>query len=160
MNQPNQSSSTPNNPTDNQVVIVEEKITNALGEPVIKKYSRGKFLGKGGFAKCYEFTNLETKKITAAKIVPKATLQKSRQRAKLLSEIKIHRSIHHTNVVHFEHVFEDGENVYILLELCSNQSLNELIKRRRRLMEIEAQCYIMQIIHSLKYLASNKIIHR
>jgi len=110
--------------------------------------------------KCYEFTNLETKKITAAKIVPKATLQKSRQRAKLLSEIKIHRSIHHTNVVHFEHVFEDGENVYILLELCSNQSLNDLIKRRRRLMEIEAQCYIMQIINALKYLASNKIIHR
>jgi len=37
------STSTPNNPSDNQVIIVEEKITNALGEPVIKKYTRGKF---------------------------------------------------------------------------------------------------------------------
>ena len=110
------------NANDTQVVIIEEKVTNALGEPIIKKYSRGKFLGKGGFAKCYECTNLETKKICAAKIVPKATLQKSRQRAKLLSEIKIHRSLNHPNVVHFEHVFEDGENVYILLELCPNQS--------------------------------------
>lgn len=102
-------------------MIIEEKITNALGEPVIKRYARGKFLGKGGFAKCYECTNLETKKVTAAKIIPKSNLQKSRQRAKLLSEIKIHRSLHHPNVVHFEHVFEDSENVYILLELCSNQ---------------------------------------
>ena len=84
----NPGSSNPNNPTDNQVVIVEEKITNALGEPVIKKYSRGKFLGKGGFAKCYEFTNLETKKITAAKIVPKATLQKSRLQAVSWFEVK------------------------------------------------------------------------
>lgn len=64
-------------------IIVEEKITNALGEVIIKKYARGKFLGKGGFAKCYEFTQLESKKLSAAKIIPKASLQKSRQRAKL-----------------------------------------------------------------------------
>ena len=155
----NPSTSNPANNAD-QVVIVEEKVTNALGEPIIYKYARGKFLGKGGFAKCYEFTNIESKKIIAAKIVPKATLQKSRQRAKLLSEIKIHRSLNHPNVVHFEHVFEDGENVYILLELCTNQSLNELIKRRRRLMEIEAQCYVYQIFQGQKYLHANKIIHR
>jgi len=57
-------------------------------------------------------------------------------------------------------VFEDSDNVYILLELCHNQSLNELIKRRKRLMEIEAQCYFLQIVNSLKYLHLNKIIHR
>lgn len=128
MNQGNPSSSTNKDigsTNTDQLIIVEEKVTNSLGEQAIKKYTRGKFLGKGGFAKCYEFTCLENKKITAAKIVPKASLQKSRQRAKLLSEIKIHRSLHHTNIVHFEHVFEDGENVYILLELCTNQSLNE-----------------------------------
>jgi polo-like kinase 1 len=141
-------------------IIVEEKITNALGEVIIKKYARGKFLGKGGFAKCYEFTQLESKKLSAAKIIPKASLQKSRQRAKLLSEIKIHRSLNHTNIVKLEHVFEDSENVYIILELCTNQSLNELIKRRRRLMEIEVQTYILQLINGVKYLHGNRIIHR
>ena len=146
--------------TEQQFEIIEEKITNPLGEPVIKRYARGKFLGKGGFAKCYECTNLETKKVTAAKIIPKSTLQKSRQRAKLLSEIKIHRSLQHPNVVQFEHVFEDSLNVYILLELCNNQSLNDLIKRRKRLTEIEVQCYIYQIVQALKYLHLNRIIHR
>ena len=38
-----------------------------------------------------------------------------------MSEIKIHRSLNHPNVVGFEHFFEDYENVYILLEMCSNQ---------------------------------------
>ena len=38
-----------------------------------------------------------------------------------MSEIKIHRSLNHPNVVAFEHFFEDYENVYILLEMCSNQ---------------------------------------
>jgi polo-like kinase 1 len=149
-----------NKTSEQQFEIIEEKITNPLGEPVIKRYARGKFLGKGGFAKCYECTNLETKKVTAAKIIPKSTLQKSRQRAKLLSEIKIHRSLQHPNVVQFEHVFEDSLNVYILLELCNNQSLNDLIKRRKRLTEIEVQCYIYQIVQALKYLHLNRIIHR
>lgn len=73
----------------------------------------------------------------AAKIIPKASLNKSRARQKLISEIKIHKSLHHTNVVQFEHVFEDHENVYILLELCTNQTLNELLKRRKRITELE-----------------------
>jgi polo-like kinase 1 len=96
----------------------------------------------------------------AAKIIPKATLTKNRARLKLISEIKIHKALHHIHVVQFEHVFEDSENVYILLELCPNQTLNELIKRRKRLTELEVQCYIVQIVISLKYLHSNKVIHR
>ena len=54
-----------------------------------------------------------------------------------MSEIKIHRSLHDTNIVQFEHVFEDHENVYILLEMCTNQTMNELIRRRKRLTELE-----------------------
>ena len=91
-----------------------------MGEPLIKKYAKGKFLGKGGFAKCYEFTNLDNGKIYAAKIINKLSLKKTRHRQKLLSEIKIHRSLNHKNIVKFEHVFEDGSNVYILLEICTN----------------------------------------
>lgn len=41
--------------------IIEEKLPNVMGNPVIKRYIKGKFLGKGGFARCYEFTNQETK---------------------------------------------------------------------------------------------------
>ena len=37
-------------------------------------------MGKGGFAKCYEATNLETKKILAAKIIAKSSLTKNRAR--------------------------------------------------------------------------------
>jgi len=65
-------------------------------------------------------TNIETKQIFAAKIIPKTSLSKNRARQKLISEIKIHKSLHHLYVVQFEHVLEDSENVYILLEICSN----------------------------------------
>ena len=77
-----------------------------------------------------------------------------------MSEIRIHRSLHHTNVVAFEHFFEDTENVYILLEMCQNQTLNELLKRRKRLTELEVQCYLVQMISGIKYLHTHRVIHR
>ena len=61
-------------------IIIEEKISKVNGDIAIKRYQQGKILGKGGFAKCYEVTNLETKKKMAAKIIPKASLVKSRAR--------------------------------------------------------------------------------
>ena len=153
------SSTAEQNKTDNQC-IVEEKITKVTGDIQIRKYIKGRLLGKGGFAKCYEFTNMETKQVTAAKVIPKKSLVKSRAKQKLISEIKIHKSLHHPNIVNFEHYFEDSENVYLLIEICQNQTLNDLLKRRKKLTELEVQCYTIQIIKALKYLHSHRIIHR
>ena len=44
----------PSTVNSSQPQILEEKITKQSGEVIIKKYIKGKFLGKGGFAKCYE----------------------------------------------------------------------------------------------------------
>ena len=146
-------------PTDNQS-IVEEKITKVSGEVQIIKYIKGRLLGKGGFAKCYEFINQETEHSSAAKIIPKKSLVKSRAKQKLISEIKIHKSLHHPNIVAFERYFEDSENVYLLIEICHNQTLNELLKRRKKLTELEVQYYAVQIIKALKYLHNHRVIHR
>ena len=140
--------------------IVEEKVTKVNGDISVRRYNKGKFLGKGGFARCYEFVALNTRKITAAKIVQKASLTKTRAKQKLMSEIKIHRSLHHPSIVGFEHFFEDSENVYILLEMCSNQTMSELIRRRKRLTELEAQCYLVQILSAVRYLHQHRVIHR
>jgi len=145
---------------DPGTAVVEEKIIKVTGDVQTRKYFKGRLLGKGGFAKCYEFTCSENKKIFAAKVVAKSGLVKSRAKQKLISEIKIHKSLHHPQIVAFEHYFEDTENVYILLEMCQNQTLNELLKRRKRLTEIEVQCYIVQLIKALKYLHSHRVIHR
>ena len=139
---------------------IEERIMKSDGEVQLRRYSKRKFLGKGGFARVYEFFCLENRKTQAAKIIGKDQLTKQRRRQKLMSEIKIHKSLSHQHVVNFEHFFEDSENVYILLELCPNQSLSELLRRRKRLTELEVQCYMLQIISSLVYIHSRNVIHR
>ena len=100
-----QSSKTPE--IEQNAAIVEEKIIKVTGDVQIRKYYKGRLLGKGGFAKCYEFTCAENKKVFAAKIVAKSGLVKSRAKQKLISEIKIHKSLHHPQIVAFEHYFED-----------------------------------------------------
>lgn len=125
--------------------MIHEKIKGKNGETTTRKWIKGGFLGKGGFAKVYELTDAESRKVYASKIIPKESLLKKRAKQKLISEIKIHKSVNHDYVVGFEHYFEDSKNVYILLELCPNQSMNELLKRRKRLHEIEVRYYEVDV---------------
>jgi len=54
-----------------------------------------------------------------------------------MKEVKIQRALNHKNIVGFQHFFEDDYNLYMILELCQNNSLRKLLKRRMRLEEVE-----------------------
>ena len=140
--------------------IVQEIIIKPNGDKLTKNYKRGALLGKGGFAAVFEFFNIENKQVLAGKVISKHCLQKARARQKLMFEIKIHRALHHQHIVSFERYFEDADNIYILLELCQNQTMNELLRRRKRLTELEVQSYLAQMVSALKYLHSHRVIHR
>jgi len=143
-----------------EMLTIEEIRRSSDGTQSLHKYLRGRLLGKGGFAKVYWCTSLDTQKAYAVKIVAKANLVKSRARQKLQAEIKIHRMLKHKRICDFKHFFEDRTNCYILLELCTSQTLNELIKRRKRLTEPEAIYYMLQLIEAVRYMHSCNVIHR
>lgn len=147
--------------------IIEEKIQKKVeNKTIIKRYKKGKFLGKGGFAKCYEIHLLDSEdniiedKIYAVKVVSKNNLNKSQAQQKLKSEIKIHKILIHKHIVKFEHVFEDSDNVYIILELCPNKTLNEILKKRKIITEIELKYFLDQILKAVSYMHKNKVVHR
>ncbi|KAG9262981.1 serine/threonine-protein kinase PLK2 [Astyanax mexicanus] len=123
-------------------------------------YCRGKVLGKGGFAKCYELTDLSSGKVYAVKIIPHTRVSKPHQREKIDREIELHRTLHHKHIVQFYHHFEDKENIYILLEYCSRRSLAHILKARKVLTEPEVRYYLSQIVTGLKYLHEQEILHR
>lgn len=124
------------------------------------RYMCGAFLGKGGFAFCYEVTSPADSRVVACKIVSKQLLVKDSQKEKMIQEIEIHRGLQHKHLVKFFDSFDDQHNMYILLELCSRRSLMELHKRRKVVTIPEAQYFMRQIMHGCQYLHSNKIIHR
>lgn len=47
-------------------------------------YTKGKLLGTGGFAKCYEAVSNQDGRLYAAKVIPKKSINDKRQRYKLL----------------------------------------------------------------------------
>lgn len=70
--------------SNNEPVTIVEHRKRPCGDGyTVHKYLRGKLLGKGGFAKVYKVTSLDTNKEYAVKIVPKANLVKSRARQKV-----------------------------------------------------------------------------
>jgi serine/threonine protein kinase len=87
-------------------------------------------------------------------------LLQSHSLLQLQAEIKIHRTLKHKNVCEYKHFFEDRQNCYILLELCHNQSMNEMIKRRKRLTEPEARFFMKQLLEAVMYLHDQLVIHR
>ncbi|XP_040295901.1 serine/threonine-protein kinase PLK1 [Bufo bufo] len=142
-------------------VSAAKEIPEVLVDPrTRRRFLRGRFLGKGGFAKCYEITDLASREVFAGKIVPKSMLLKPHQKDKMTMEIAIQRSLSHKHVVGFHGFFEDNDFVYVVLELCRRRSLLELHKRRKAVTEPEARYYLQQTIQGCQYLHGNKVIHR
>lgn len=50
--------------------------------------------------------------------------------------------------------------MYIVLELCTNKTLSEMVKKRKKLTVKEARYFMLQIVSSLEYMHSNRVIHR
>jgi hypothetical protein len=195
------SNSASNNNSAEPITIIEHRKRPCGDGYTVHTYLRGKLLGKGGFAKVYKVTSLDTNKEYAVKIVPKANLVKSRARQKvspklavlhsfysfvlhsptlhivhivclstfrhfsygdeqLQTEIKIHRTMKHANICEYKHFFEDKVNCYILLELCHNQSMNEMIKRRKSLTEEETRLLMLQMVDAVTFMHDCNVIHR
>ena len=57
---------------------------------------------------------------------------KPRAKAKLKTEIEIHKRLRHPNVVQFYDAWEDEQNVYMILELCTGSNLADIVKKKGR----------------------------
>ncbi|PPQ83030.1 hypothetical protein CVT26_012074 [Gymnopilus dilepis] len=123
------------------------------------QFNRIKLLGEGGFARVYEVKDPRGSRL-ACKVVTKLSLKTKKAKTKLYAEIKIHRSLQHPNIVQFQDCFEDEENVYMTLELCTSGSLMDMLRRRRRFTEPEARFFMVQLIGACHYMHAHQVIHR
>ncbi|RWA14646.1 hypothetical protein EKO27_g414 [Xylaria grammica] len=121
-------------------------------------YQVGKMLGKGGFAVCYEGQLPGHRKKYALKIVRSKMPSKMEQ--KFQTELQIHSKMRHANIVQFLRAFAFDSCTYLVLELCPNGSLMDMVKRRKGLTEPEVRFYSIQIAGAIKYMHAKGIIHR
>lgn len=121
-------------------------------------YQVGRLLGKGGFAICHEGKAAGATKRIALKMVKSQMPIKMEQ--KFQTELQIHSKMRHQNIVQFHRAFTFEKCTYLVLELCPNGSLMDMVKRRRGLTEPEVRFYSVQIAGAIKYMHAKGIIHR
>ncbi|ORY30724.1 Pkinase-domain-containing protein [Rhizoclosmatium globosum] len=122
-------------------------------------YATGKLLGEGGFARCFEVSTEKGERL-AAKVIRKASLTSQKQKQKLFAEIRIHQQMSHPAIVQFQHVFEDDDNVYMIMELCENGTMVDMLRTRKRLSEPEVRYYMHHLLHGVNYMHQHRVIHR
>ena len=103
--------------------------------------------------------NPDDKHYSVCKIIPiKKNIIKHKS-SKFNKEIKIHRLMHHPNVVQLIDVQKDSNYYYVFIEYCSNGDLFNYIYNRNKLTDQESSYFLKQILIGLKYIHSLNVAH-
>lgn len=122
-------------------------------------YAVGKKLGKGGFAVCFEGRTQSTSEVFALKVV-KAKVEQKKMMEKFRTEMQIHAKMRHPNIVEFYRAFSLENHTYVVLEMCDNGSLTDMVKGRGVLSLPEVRRFMIQICGGVKYMHKRNVIHR
>jgi serine/threonine protein kinase len=80
--------------------------------------------------------------------------------SQFVTELQIHSKLSHPNIVTFYRAFAFQTSTYVVLELCSNGSLADMLKKRRHLTLPEIRRLVIQVCGAVKYLHHRHIVHR
>lgn len=152
--------------TNTQNSSNKRKSQNRIGP-----WKLGRTLGRGLTGRVRLAKNIYTGKLAAVKIVPKANFKKlenpkyrraGRDRLPygIEREIIIMKLISHPNIMGLYDVWENKNDLYLILEYIEGGELFDYLIKRGRLQEFEAINYFKQIIHGISYLHQFNICHR
>ncbi|XP_054998760.1 serine/threonine-protein kinase 33 [Sorex araneus] len=146
----------------NRTNIIEGKVPHTRidnGALIEEIYTFGRTLGKGSFGLVVEATDKEKGTKWAIKKVNK---EKAGSGAvKLLErEVSILKSVRHAHIIHLEQVFETSKEMYLVMELCEDGELKEILNKKGHFSENETKRIIQSLASAIAYLHSNDIVHR
>lgn len=147
----------------------KRKTQNRIGP-----WKLGRTLGRGSTGRVRLAKNINTNKLAAVKIVPKSNFKKlenpkykrnddqdvDRLPYGIEREIVIMKLISHPNIMGLYDVWENKNDLYLILEYIEGGELFDYLIKRGKLQEFEAINYFKQIINGINYLHQFNICHR
>ncbi|KAF7687438.1 death-associated protein kinase 1 [Silurus meridionalis] len=145
-----------------QVMEAPSTMTAFNQENVEEHYEIGDELGSGQFAVVRKCRKRNTGYEYAAKFIKKRRSKSSRRgvsKEDIEREVSILKQIQHPNVITLHNVFENKNEVILILELVAGGELFDFLAEKESLSEEEATEFLKQILDGVNYLHSKHIAH-
>ena len=131
----------------------------------IDQYTLIRFLGKGTFGEVYLTQKEGSTNYYATKRMEKKMVDDPRYKKYFNNEISILKKLFHENIIRLEDLKATINHYYIIMEYCNGGSLNQCLNKykeiyHRPFTEEIVQYIMRQIISAVKYIHSQRIIHR
>ena len=123
-------------------------------------YKFGRLIGKGAFGKVNLGLHILSGKIVAIKSFNKKKLKDENSKKKIYNEINLMKNLKHNSIVKILETIETQNYILIIMENVSGGDLLTYVKKRTKLNEKTSKFIYKQLITSLQYIHSKKIIHR
>jgi len=114
-------------------------------------------LGQGTYGTVSKGTDKTTGAVRAIKTMPKKDIKNE---ARFKAEISIMKQLDHPNIIKLYETFEDKQNTYLVLELCTGGELFDRIIATGFFSEKQAAMLMKQVFMAMNYLHQNHIMHR
>ena len=101
-----------------------------IGE-TISHYRIEEELGRGGMGIVYRARDEQLQRTVALKLLPKEFASHADRRTRILTEARAAAALNHPGITTIYEVGEQGENVFIAMELVTGRSLREMIRRQQ-----------------------------
>lgn len=128
------------------------------------KWKRGEKLGEGAYATVYQCMNVETGRLYAVKHFKFSEDPKRVQKefANLKREVMLLRELVHPNIVQYYQtdISPNHDSINVVLEYVPGGSLKSILQKYVKFEESVVKNYTRQLLHGLKYLHDNGVIHR
>lgn len=125
----------------------------------IEDFQLEKLLGKGAFADAYEATHSRSGRVVAVKCIHKNRLSHESMKY-AYNEKELLGKLQHPGLVRFYCSFQNEGYLFLVMELCSNDTLRHLLKQPGQLPENYVKLLAAELVEVISYLHENCIIYR
>jgi len=127
-------------------------------EPLL--YRQEKVIGKGAFGLVSLARSVVTGEMVAMKTIDRAKLHSENLKKTVEHEIRILKRLKHRRIVRLYEVIETPRAIHIILEYVDGGTVQQLVKRQKRLSEPEAQRLMWQLMDAVACCHSHHVCHR
>jgi len=140
-------------------IIWLDTIADFYYEKQFGSYKIGARLGSGTYGMVKAGKHIESQVPVAVKLITKTNLT-TMEKKTVKTEAEVMNYVHHQNIVSLFAVFENRNQICMVMEYAGGGELLDYITRRTRLSEIEARRFFIQLLDGIGYAHSKRIVHR